>query len=487
MYVGIDLGTSEVKTLLVDASQRIVAQAGVRLEVSRPQPMWSEQDPELWWTATAQALGRLRAQAPQAWGGVRAIGLSGQMHGATLLDASGRALRPAILWNDTRAHAECLELEQQVPAARAITGNLAMPGFTAPKLLWLRRHEPAVFAQVARVLLPKDWLALRMTGEAVSEPSDAAGTLWLDVARREWSTDMLAACGLQLSHMPRLVEGSEPRGTLRAAIAAEWGLPPGVVVAGGGGDNAASAVGMGVVEHGDALVSLGSSGVMFVATDRFAPNPAGAVHAFCHALPGRWCQMSVTLSAATSLSWLAGITGGIAEGELAAQAAHADPQSTPIFLPYLNGERTPHNDAHARGLFFGLSTRTGTPELAYAVLEGVAFSIADGYAALQAAGTQVKQAVLVGGGARSALWASLIAAACGFAVARPASGDQGGAFGAARLARLAVSGEAPTEVCLAPPPAEVTAPEAALVARLAPRLARYRALYTQTRNLLDGG
>lgn len=485
MYIGIDYGTSEVKALLVDEAQRALASAGVKLEVSRPRPLWSEQDPEDWWKATGEALAALRVQAPQAWPAVRAIGLSGQMHGAVTLDASGRVLRPAILWNDTRSHAECAELEAAVPAARKITGNLAMPGFTAPKLLWMRRHEPELFARVAQVLLPKDWVALRMTGEAVSEPSDAAGTLWLDVARRDWSDQMLAACGLGRPAMPRLVEGSAARGSLRAEVATAWGLPAGVLVAGGGGDNAASAVGMGVVEDGDALVSLGSSGVMFVATSRFAPNPEGAVHAFCHALPQRWCQMSVTLSAATSLSWLAGITG-VREADLAASAGQAELEAAPVFLPYLNGERTPHNDAHARGLLFGLSTRTGTAELAYGVLEGVAFSIADGYAALRAAGTTVRRAVLVGGGARSALWARLIAAACGFEVVRPVGGDLGGSFGAARLARLAVTGEAPSAVCTAPPASDAFAPEPELVERIMPRYAHYQGLYGRTREYLGG-
>ncbi len=485
MFIGIDLGTSEVKAMLVDGSQRSLAQAAVRLEVSRPQPLWSEQDPEDWWRATGQALAQLRAQAGSAWGAVRAIGLSGQMHGATLLDERGQVLRPAILWNDTRAHAECAELEAAVPAARDITGNLAMPGFTAPKLLWLRRHEPAIHARVRRVLLPKDYLGWRMTGEAVSEPSDAAGTLWLDVARRDWSLPLLEACGLGLAHMPRLVEGSAPRGRLRAEIAADWGLPDHVLVAAGGGDNAASAVGMGVVAPGDALVSLGSSGVMFVASDHFAPNPAGAVHAFCHALPQRWCQMSVTLAATTSLSWLAGIAGGVKEAELASRAEGADLDAVPLFLPYLNGERTPHNDARARGMFFGLSTRSGAAELAHGVLEGVAFSIADGYAALRAAGTTVQQAVLVGGGARSRLWARLIASSCGFSLARPVGADLGGAFGAARLARLAVDGESPAVVCLPPPLGEIIAPEPELTERLLPRYARYRKLYQCTRELLE--
>ena len=274
MYLGIDLGTSEVKVLLLGADHRVLAVAGSPLSVARPQPHWSEQDPADWWAATGAAVAAVRAKAPKEFAAVRAIGLSGQMHGATLLDAVDRVLRPAILWNDTRSSAECAELTQRFPALPQVAGNLAMPGFTAPKLLWVAKHEPAVFAKVASVLLPKDWLRLCMTGEKVGEMSDAAGTLWLDVERRAWSPELLAATGLTLGHMPRLVEGSAVSGTLLPAVAQAWGLPAGVVVAGGGGDNAASAVGIGAVNPGAGFLSLGTSGVMFVVTDQFRPNPS---------------------------------------------------------------------------------------------------------------------------------------------------------------------------------------------------------------------
>ncbi|MEY2655146.1 MAG: hypothetical protein RLZZ524_2174, partial [Pseudomonadota bacterium] len=250
MYLGIDLGTSEVKLLLLDARHRIVATTGEPLTVQRPQPLWSEQDPSQWWDATDRALQRLAAQHGAALAAVRAIGLSGQMHGAVLLDAHDAVLRPAILWNDGRSAAECVALEAACPDLHAITGNLAMPGFTAPKLLWLRAHEPALFERTRRVLLPKDWLRLQLTGEAVSDMSDAAGTLWLDVGRRDWSDSVLAACGLDRSHMPRLVEGSAVSGRLRPDLAARWGLAADIPVAGGGGDNAASAVGIGAVRPG---------------------------------------------------------------------------------------------------------------------------------------------------------------------------------------------------------------------------------------------
>ena len=477
MYLGIDLGTSELKASLVDDEQLTVASAGVKLAISRPHPQWSEQAPQAWAQALHDALDGLMLQAPTALAAVRGIGISGQMHGATLLDAQQQVLRPAILWNDTRSFAECAELEAAVPEARVITGNLVMPGFTAPKLLWLRKHEPALFARVATVLLPKDYLVHQLTGERVSEMSDAAGTAWLDVGRRDWSDRMLAATGLSREHMPRLIEGCQAAGLLRDDLRRRWGMAANVVVAAGAADNAAAGIGVGAVNQGQALVSLGSSGVIFVATERFAPNPAQAVHAFCHALPQRWFQMTVTLCATTSLSWATQLCGHTREAEFAALAAGAEIETAPIFLPYLNGERTPHNDAAAKGIFFGLSTRTDQAALAYSVLEGVAFSLADGHAALQAAGTRIQHATVVGGGANSRFWTELVATACGFSLGRPAGGDLGGAFGAARLARLAHRQEPVQSVCTAVPTPVIVEPNPALAARLGARHERYQRLY----------
>ena len=282
MFLGIDIGTSGVKAIVLSAEDALLDQASAPLSVSRPQPHWSEQDPADWWNACGTAVAALDAGLRRA---VRAIGLTGQMHGAVLLDAHNAVLRPAILWNDGRGVAECCELERRVPGARAITGNIAMPGFTAPKLLWIARHEPDIFAATRTVLLPKDYIRLVMTGEKASDMSDSAGTLWLDVARRAWSDEMLAACDLSPSHMPRLYEGTAQTGTLRPEIAAAWGMAR-VPVAAGGGDNAAGAMGVGVIAPGNSLLSLGTSGVTFAVTDAFRPNPAEAVHAFCHCLPG---------------------------------------------------------------------------------------------------------------------------------------------------------------------------------------------------------
>lgn len=485
MYLGIDLGTSEVKVLLLSEDHRIVATAGHKLPISRPNPLWSEQDPADWWTATGRAIETLRQAAPEAFRAVKAIGLSGQMHGATLLDAQDNVLRPAILWNDTRSAVECEELTARFPALPAIAGNLAMPGFTAPKLLWVAKHEPQIFARVATVLLPKDYLRLLLTGEKVGEMSDAAGTLWLDVARRDWSDELLAATGLTRGQMPRLVEGSEVSGTLLPALAREWGLAEGVVVAGGGGDNAASAVGIGAVKPGDGFISLGTSGVSFVVTDKFRPNPASAVHAFCHALPSRWHQMSVMLSAASCLSWVTRLTGSEGEAALLEQMK-ALPVSAldraPIFLPYLSGERTPHNDAKAQGVYFGLDHETTPASLAYAVLEGVSFGTLDGIAALRAAGTTVGRMSLVGGGSRSPEWAQMLASCLETEVVTLEGGEAGGALGAARLAWLA-SGGVEDQVCTAPPIKQLFVPDSAQGDRLRPRYERFRALYPRVRDL----
>lgn len=396
-YLGIDVGTSSVKVVLIGADEHLIGSATMKLEVSRPHPGWSEQDPADWVEATFGAIDALKREHPADLSAVTGIGLSGQMHGATLLDANDRVLRPAILWNDGRSSAECLELEAACPQSRAIAGNIAAPGFTAPKLLWVRKHEPEVFAKVAKVLLPKDFVRLHLTGEYASDMSDAAGTLWLDVAGRRWSDALLAATGLTRDHMPTLVEGTEVSGTLKPELAARWGFARPPVVAGGGGDNAASAVGMGAVKPGTAFASLGTSGVLFVSNAQFSPNTEGAVHAFCHAVPGTWHQMGVMISATASLEWLSGVLGEPAP----ALTKVLDPQPAapaPVtFLPYLSGERTPHNDAAIRGAFVGLAAETDRATLTQAVLEGVAYGFRDCLRVLNDAGTDLTRAFAVGG------------------------------------------------------------------------------------------
>ncbi|MDE2146700.1 MAG: xylulokinase [Burkholderiales bacterium] len=483
MFLGIDLGTSELKVLLLDDRHRIVATLGEPLALQRPHPLWCEQHPADWWAATDRALCRLAQAQPAAMAAVQAVGLSGQMHGAVLLDAADGVLRPAILWNDGRSGAACAALEAAAPRLHAIAGNLAMPGFTAPKLLWVREHEPEVHARVRRVLLPKDWLRLQLCGESVSEMSDASGTLWLDVGRRAWSHELLAACGLGPGQMPRLVEGSEVSGRLMPGIAARWGLPAGVPVAGGGGDNAASAVGIGAVQPGQGFVSLGTSGVIFLVSDRFRPEPAAALHAFCHALPGVWHQMSVMLSAASTLRWATRLLGLPDEAALLDRVARLSPAqraAAPIFLPYLGGERTPHNDPHAQGVLFGLGADHDAASVGWAVIEGVAFGLSDGWAAMGAATAGVTQLSLVGGGARSPLWAALIASALGVPLHTHEGGEAGAALGAARLAWLCAGGS-PEAVCAAPPVSQRFEPDVDEQEALGRRYSRFRALYPALR------
>ncbi|GCB41840.1 MULTISPECIES: xylulokinase [Citrobacter] len=441
MYIGIDLGTSGVKAILLNEQGDVVASHTEKLTVSRPHPLWSEQDPEQSWSATDRAVKALGQQ--HSLREVKALGIAGQMHGATLLDEQQKVLRPAILWNDGRCGEECVMLENQVPQSRAITGNLMMPGFTAPKLLWVQRHEPEIFNQIDKVLLPKDYLRLRMTGDFSSDMSDAAGTMWLDVAKRDWSDVMLAACKLTRAHMPALYEGSEITGTLLPEVAKAWGMQEIAVVA-GGGDNAAGAVGVGMMNAGQAMLSLGTSGVYFAVSDGFLSKPESAVHSFCHALPERWHLMSVMLSAASCLDWAAKLTGLASVPALIDAAQQADEHAEPVwFLPYLSGERTPHNNPQAKGVFFGLTHQHGPAELAQAVLEGVGFALADGMDVVHACGVQPASITLIGGGARSEYWRQMLSDISGLQLDYRTGGDVGPALGAARLAQIAMNPQRP--------------------------------------------
>ncbi len=475
MFLGIDIGTSGVKAVIVDEQGIAVAQQSVALTVSRPHPLWSEQDPDEYWAATQAAVLGID---PAFRARVQGIGITGQMHGAALLGADDRPLRPAILWNDGRSFAECLALETVVPASRTITGNIAMPGFTAPKLLWVRDHEPEIFAQIRSILLPKDYVRLCMTGDKASDLSDSAGTLWLDVANRDWSDAMLDACDLSRSQMPALHEGSAITGKLRAEIATLWGMGA-VPVAAGGGDNAAGAVGVGVVNDGDALLSLGTSGVIFVATQDFRPNPARTVHAFCHCLPDMWHQMAVHLSAASCVDWAARLTGCNGPADLFALAETVGAGAgQEIFLPYLSGERTPHNNPHIRGSFLALDNETGPAQLAQAVLEGVAFALADGLSALKEAGTHIDSLSVIGGGARSAYWGQIIAAALDTPLVYLQGGEVGPALGAAKLAQMAVTKADAASICTVPTVSHVISPDRAIRDAVAPKQARFRAAYS---------
>lgn len=482
MYLGLDLGTSGVKALLIDGDQRVIGSANGALDVSRPHPGWSEQYPVDWIRATQQAIAGLKASHGRELAAVKGIGLSGHMHGATLIGSDGEVLRPCILWNDTRSHVEAAALDAD-PRFRALTGNIVFPGFTAPKLAWVASHEPEIFAKVAKVLLPKDYLRFWLSGEYLSDMSDSAGTAWLDTGKRAWSNALLEATGLSESQMPGLVEGTEQAGILKAELATEWGMGSGVVIAGGAGDNAASACGMGTVAAGQAFVSLGTSGVLFAANGSYLPKPESAVHAFCHALPNTWHQMGVILSATDALNWHSHVTGKSA-GDLTSELGDTlKAPSSVTFLPYLSGERTPHNDAKIRGAFIGLGHESDRAVLTQAVLEGVSFAIRDNLEALKSAGTSISRVTAIGGGSRSRYWLASIATALGVPVDIPADGDFGAAFGAARLGLIAATGADPISVCTAPATSETIEPVAGLSADYETAYQRYRSVYPAIRSL----
>ncbi len=473
MFLGLDLGTSGVKALLVDDAQAVIAEGAAALTVERPHSGWSEQDPDSWIGACKAAIAAVRDRAPTEFAALKGIGVSGQMHGATLLDENDRPLRPAILWNDGRSEVECGVLEGRADF-RGIGGNIVMAGFTAPKLEWVRQHEPDIFAKTRKVLLPKDYVGLWLTGRHMSEMSDAAGTLWLDVAKRDWSDSLLGATGLTRDHVPDLVEGSEQAGMLRAELAAEWGVSN-VGVAGGAGDNAATACGLGITTPGDAFISVGTSGVLFTTTDHFASNTEGAVHSFCHAVPETWHQMGVILSAADSLNWLSQITGQSPQQLTGLVDDIPNGASPALFLPYLSGERTPHNAPNATASFLGLKREHGVREMAQAVLEGVAFALNDCRSAIETSGASLSSAWVAGGGSQSNTWLNIIAAATGLTLKVPDSGAQGAALGAARLA-MASTGA--TDVFSAPSVSAVVEPDHALMQAYKERQVEFRAAYS---------
>jgi xylulokinase len=398
------------------------------------------------------------------------------MHGATTIDRDGKVIRPCILWNDTRSYHEAAELDAD-PIFRRLTGNIVFPGFTAPKLKWMAANEPEAFASVAKVLLPKDYLRLWLSGESISEMSDSAGTSWLDTGKRAWDDSLLAATGLDRSHMPALVEGTERAGALRADVARELGLPAGIPIAGGAGDNAASACGMGTVGDNHAFASLGTSGVLFAANNRYLPNPDSAVHAFCHALPVTWHQMGVILSATDSLNWLSGITSTKPSALTSELGDTLLAPGSVMFLPYLSGERTPHNDAAIRGSFTGLEHASDRTSLTRSVLEGVCFAFRDSLAALAQAGTSLARVTAIGGGSKSDYWLEALSTVLDLPVDIPEGGDFGAAFGAARLGLIAAENADPLSVCTQPATERTIHPNRDLSAAFDEAYQTYRALY----------
>jgi xylulokinase len=485
MYLGVDLGTSGIKVIITNPKGQIVDSQSAELTVSRPQSLWSEQNPADWWIAFCKVMDDLSSR--QYLSQVKAIGLSGQMHGATLLDKNAEVIRPAILWNDGRSAAECAELEQAVTNSRETTGNIMMPGFTAPKLLWVKHHEADNFARIDKVLLPKDYLRYLLTGDFASDMSDAAGTLWLNTQKREWDKNLLEACGLTLANMPKLFEGNQITGTLQADLANRWGLPEVPVVA-GAGDNAAGAIGVGLVEAGQGMISLGTSGVYFVVTDQFSQQAELAVHSFCHALPQRWHLMSVLLSAASCLDWFAKQVVEEDIGQLFSQLETnpVNQKTAPYFLPYLSGERTPHNDPLAKGAFIGLTHDTNKLDMLHAVLEGVCFAFADGVDALHQSGTQATEITVIGGGAQSAYWRQLMADVLNTKITFRKGGEVGPALGAARLAQLAMQPELTIEqICPQPEAVEIHTPNTSTQQIFEQRRAVYIQAYPQLRTIFN--
>ncbi|WP_299494211.1 xylulokinase [uncultured Shewanella sp.] len=437
MYLGIDLGTSAIKVMLLADDNHLIAIEEQALSISRPHPFWSEQSPDEWWQVLVSLFDRLSLSHSLV--NIKSIGLTGQMHGAILLDSSNQILRPAILWNDGRSALQCEEIERLLPQARILSSNQMMPGFTAPKLLWLAKNEPDIFYKIHKVLLPKDFIRFKLSGEFGSDLSDASGTGWLNVKQRCWSEALLNVTGMNVEQMPQLHEGNEISGYLLSSLAKRWKMSSVPIVA-GAGDNAAGALGMGICHPRQAMLSLGTSGVYFVVSDGAKQNPDDAVHSFCHALPKQWHLMSVILSAAECLNWFATIIGSLSVSQLLAEveASKDNSPSKILFLPYLSGERTPHNNPHARGVFFGLSHSTTRVDMTKAVLEGVSYALAEGLNAAHKVQNAPKSISLIGGGAKSAYWRQLLANVLAIKIEYLEGGDIGPALGAARLAKSAL-------------------------------------------------
>jgi xylulokinase len=486
VLIGVDVGTSGTRALAVTTDGELVAEATAPHALLTPRPGWTEQRPAEWWQATRSVLAQVAAAAGDE---IVGLGLTGQMHGSVFLDAGDGVIRPALLWNDQRTAAECDEITERVGAERLLelAGNPALTGFQAPKILWLRHHEPDAYASVASVLLPKDYVRLELTGERATDASDASGTLLLDVRARDWSGEILDALEVRREWLPAVYEGPDTTATVRDVVAGELGLPRGLPVAAGGGDNAAAAVGVGVVSEGLVSTSIGTSGVLFAHRDDFARDPSGRVHAFCHAVPGAFHLMAVTLSAGGSLSWWRERLGAGADFEtLVAEAAEVEPGAEGlVFLPYLTGERSPHLDPHARGGFIGLTVRHGRAHLTRAVMEGVAFSLRDGLEVMRGLRTPDDDLRAVGGGARSPLWLRLQADVYGRPIRRTLI-DEGPAYGAALLGGVAAGvfadvAEASSRVRLRE---EITEPDPERARRYDELYAVYASLYPALRDAM---
>lgn len=437
-YIGIDTSTTATKTLLMDETGQVVGVASIEYPYETPQSLWSEQDPALWWHATVESIHQVLAKTGVETSTVKGIGLTGQMHGLVLLDEQGEVLRPSILWNDQRTGTQCDEIQTRLGKEYLIqiTGNDALTGFTAPKILWVQEHEPEVWKRTRNILLPKDYVRFKLTGEFASDRAGGSGTILFDLAKRDWSPELLSALDIPAEYLPKTYEGTDITGTLLPTVAADLGLPAGIPLVGGGGDQAASAVGTGAVRAGIVSLSLGTSGVVFAATDTPVIEPEGRLHAFCHSVPGNWHLMGVMLSAAGSLRWYRDtFAPGIDYETLLEPAANVQPGCDGLFfLPYLTGERTPHPDPLARGAFVGLTVRHSFAYLTRAVLEGVSFGLRDSFELMKGAGLKnISQVRVTGGGARSPLWRQILADVLQAELVT-VNTTEGAAYGAALLA-----------------------------------------------------
>lgn len=487
--LGIDVSTTATKALLIDERGRVVAVSAAEYSFETPRPLWSEQDPALWWDGAVQSIRTVLSQSAIRPAEIAAIGLTGQMHGLVLLDAAGRVLRPAILWNDQRTGEECDEIRRRLGRQRLIqiSGNDALTGFTAPKVLWVQRHEPEVYSRAQHLLLPKDYVRYRLSGEFAMDVADGAGTILMDVRQRIWSDEVIDALEIPRSWLPPLFEGPQVTGRISAEAAAATGLRPGTPVVAGGGDQSAQAVGVGAVEEGIVALTLGTSGVVFASTDRPLIEPNARLHAFCHAVPARWHLMGVMLSAGGSLRWYRDtFAPGAAYDDLLAPSAAVPPGSEGLlFLPYLTGERTPYPDPLARGAFVGLTVRHGTAHLVRSVLEGVAYGLKDSFTLMAGAGLPpVRQVRISGGGARSPLWRQILADVLATELVT-VNTTEGAAYGAALLAGVG-AGIWPDVDAACAATVQVTgetAPDPATVSVYAQGYSAYRQLYPSLKDV----
>lgn len=478
MYLGLDVGTTATKAVLLDEAQRILARASKEYATSRPRPGTSEQDPVMWIGAVQSVVSALRESQPSAFASIRAIGLSGQMHSLVTLDKDRGVVRPSMLWNDSRGAGQCRRMAHLVPGLAQISGVTAMTSFTAAKLLWVRDNEPRLYERIVHIVLPKDYVRLWLTGDLASDMSDAAGTQLFDQQRREWSRTILEGLSIDAGLMPPLMEGYEIAGCLRKPVAELLGLRSGLPVACGGGDAATGAIGLGCVEPGSGFISLGTGVVYFVAQNRYAPQTELVLHNFAHCVPG-WYQMAAMLNGASALAWVSKLLGAQDIGALLAKVEERFAGPSPVvFLPYLNGERTPHGDSDIRGAFLGLSPSTDPVEIAQAVIEGIAFSVGQADELLSRAGCSCALPGLIGGGAQSLFWCRILSTVLGRTLARYDDADLGPALGAARLAMIGESGADIRSIAVAPTIAEDVQPFGEHIDHYAQRLGAYKAMFT---------